>query len=83
MEPSANFGMSALIGGVLALIVVVLIVARILRPRRPPTAPPPATNLPHNTDPAFLDSSHIIGSDNEPPGTERDARKRPGPDSTP
>jgi len=86
MESSGNFGMSALIGGLLALIVIALIVVRIVWPRKPRT-PPPSPPLPQDTDAAFLDSSHIIGSSydaKEPAarGAEGDARK-PGTDSAP
>jgi hypothetical protein len=85
MEPSGNFGMPALIGGLLALIVVVLIVARIVRPPRRRAPPPPAAALPPHTDAAFLDSSHIIGSEGRETaaGREADASRRPGTDSKP
>ena len=86
MEPSANLGMPAIIGGVLALIVVALIIARIVRPRGPRPAPPRTTPLPPHTDAAFLDSSHIIGNETKEsaaPGAEGDARKLPRNDSKP
>ena len=64
MEHLADFrGLSALIGGLFALIVIGIVVARFLRRRGPRT--PEASELPPDLpsaggDPGFLDSSHIL-----------------------
>jgi hypothetical protein len=61
MEHLADFrGLSALIGGVLALIVIGIVVARFLRKQQPPAPESPADLPLEDTDPGFLDSSHIF-----------------------
>jgi hypothetical protein len=78
MEHLTDFrGLSALIGGLLALIVIGIVVVRFLR-KREPRAPlePDMPDVPgEGNDPAFLDSSHIL---NRPMPGAKDRAGRAG-----
>jgi hypothetical protein len=61
METFVEFRSAAVVvGGLLALVVVGIIVARLLRSRASRTPPLTMEPPPGASDPAYLDSSHII-----------------------